>query len=864
MQLKCEGASLVMLANAMHGDSRILVTTVGLLVDAGGAIMPAGQTWAWITERLGKQILDSGLQKSRGTFAVQGNAYALNDAQRAGMAVSVHIGALAKTLHVFPPRQWRKGLLGWSAVATGQIDCLPLTLENAYGGAQWPDNPAGKGYCPDRDTADSLPLAQLEAANLAVLYPEDRPGVASFMPLPPQTACRRCFMGTLDEQWQAYRSPFLPLDTDARWFDEVAQDQCATGYWRGDEAWSIEGMHPTQAQVTGRLPGLRPRLFIERGDKHQAITEMPMDLDTVWLFPEAQSVLLLYRAAVPVLDIDALDIATLALAIERMGDPSLASQVWIDQLWPSPPVEPDEVSSSEPPTFDNAPLLASLRAAADVLHAELSAAYEESIQIAQDMATGMDQPFNRDDYPPPARIEVATPVPRSGSPANTLSTDGLRDEIEAQLARDRAQGMAYARDAISRVGLDVEETLALASQPTPKVDLINLVAQLDLPPAQKADIIQQVAAGAARAQANETLITQKIDALNQALAADRIKFGPVPIPAEYCDLTRERLQALHTAGRSLKELRIKSLDLSGIDLSKADLNNTLFENCQLNGARLVDADMSQCQFIDCDLSAADMSNARLENALLQRVLFKHALLKGTNLQGIRAQSCDFSTADCSASNVQQAHINECSFSRASLNDADLSKLNLNKCDLNGAVLTDSNLHKAKFYDCTLDATDMRRSNLSKADFAKVVGRNLDLRECNLQNLRLAAHCVLPGVRLDDADLTDASVQDADLNHASLRGARLNDALLTRCDLSDSDGVELVAQGVYLSGCDLSRADWSGANLLNGRLRKVCLEQTDLSGSNLHGLASDAVHGSGVRLEQALMTRCRLKESLTHA
>ncbi|NWD58214.1 pentapeptide repeat-containing protein, partial [Pseudomonas veronii] len=73
-----------------------------------------------------------------------------------------------------------------------------------------------------------------------------------------------------------------------------------------------------------------------------------------------------------------------------------------------------------------------------------------------------------------------------------------------------------------------------------------------------------------------------------------------------------------------------------------------------------------------------------------------------------------------------------------------------------------------------------------------------------------------------------------------------------------------AQGVYLSGCDLSRADWSGANLLNGRLRKVCLEQANLSGSNLHGLASDAVHGSGVRLEQALMTRCRLKESLTHA
>ncbi|MNI62366.1 Pentapeptide repeats (8 copies) [compost metagenome] len=74
----------------------------------------------------------------------------------------------------------------------------------------------------------------------------------------------------------------------------------------------------------------------------------------------------------------------------------------------------------------------------------------------------------------------------------------------------------------------------------------------------------------------------------------------------------------------------------------------------------------------------------------------------------------------------------------------------------------------------------------------------------------------------------------------------------------------MAHDAYLSGCDLSRANWSGANLLNARLRKVCLEQTDLSASNLHGLASDSVHGNGVRLEQALMTRCRLKECLNHA
>ena len=864
MQLKCEYASLVLLATSKRRDTHVLVVTFGLLVDAEGKVMPAEQTWSWIAERMGKQTLDRGLKKSRGTFAVQGQAYALTDAQRAGMAVRVSLGKLEKTLHVFPPRQWNKGLLGWMPVTSGQIDCLPLTLENAYGGAQWADNPVGKGYCADTDTAGGTALAQLEVANLSVCDPKDRPAIASFMPLPPQSAARSAFMGTLDEDWTAYRAPFLPIDTDARWFDEVAQDQCNTEFWRGDEAWSVTGMHPAQAQVSGRLPGLRPRLFVERTDKRLAITEAPMDLDTVWLFPEAQSVLLLYRAEVSVLDIDAQDIATLAMALERVADAELDKQTWIDQLWPRPPVEPVEIPPTEPPVFDSGPMIASVQAAADAIHAELSVAHEQSLQIAQDMATGMDMPFNRADHPPLVKLNFAAFMGEPQAPAKPFDPEALRAEIETELAQAKADSMRHARSAITRLSLDVEETLALANQPVPEVDLMGVLARLDLPQAQQADMVEKVAAGLSRSQAMEASIDQQLAVVEKALAADRIKFGPAPTPAAYCNLTRESLQALHLAGKSLQNLSLNGLDLSGLDLGQADLKRTLFENCQLKGACLANTDLSQSQFIGCDLTAARLDKACLQETLFQRVLCQGASFKGANLLAIRASQSDFSTADFTEANLQQAQLNECSLDKAQLSNANLSQLHLNKCDLSGALFTDGNLHKAKLYDCTLDATDMRRANLSKADFAKVVGRDLDLRECNLQNLRLAAHCVLPGVRLDDADLTAASFQDVDLNHASLRGARLNDALLTGCDLSDSDGVGLIAQGIYLSGCDLSRADWSGANLLNGRLRKVCLEQTNLSGSNLHGLASDAVHGSGVRLEQALMTRCRLKESLTHA
>ncbi|AQY66414.1 DUF2169 family type VI secretion system accessory protein [Pseudomonas veronii] len=864
MQLKCEQASLLLLANAKPLDLHCVVVTLGLLVDAEDQVMAAGETWAWLTERLGKQMLDRGLKKSRGTFAVQGKAYPLTDVQRGGMAVRVRLGDMEKTLHVLAPRQWRKGPLGWTSVVSGQLDNLPLDFESAYGGNKWPDNPTGKGHYPEVDAAQGMPLAQLEVANATVVDPDDRPALASFLPLPVQSAERRQYMGTLDEHWTAYRAPFLPTDTDARWFDEVAQDQCNAGFWRGDEAWSISGMHPTEARVAGRLPGLRPRLFIERADKRVPVTEMSMDLDTVWLFPDAQSALLLYRVEVPVLDIDAQDIVKLAMALERAGDPVLDAQVWIERLWPRPPVESVKVAPVEPTPFDSGPIVASLQAVADAQYAELSATHEQCMQYAQMMATRMNLPFNPTDYPPPAKTDFTVLMREPMHPLKPFDPEALALEIDSEIAKAKAQGMEYAQQMMTRLGIDAEQALARAKQPAPKVDIMDMLERLELPPDQQAQAKEKLTAAIAESQAVEAEIDRVLSAMNKALAADRIQFAPIlPLP-EYCSLTRERLLALHAAGKTLQDLSLESLDLCEIDLSSADLRNTTFMSCKLNGTRLQNADLSHCQFIDCDLGASDLSKARLQDAMFHRVLCQGASFCGTSLIDIRAQNCDFSAADFTEANLQQAQLNECSLDKAQLSNANLSKLRLNKCDLSGARLTDSNLHKAKLYDCTLDATDMRRANLSKADFAKVVGRDLDLRECNLQNLRLAAHCVLPGVRLDDADLTAASFQDADLNHASLRGARLNDALLSGCDLRDSDGVGLVAQGAYLSGCDLSRADWSGANLLNGRLRKVCLEQANLSGSNLHGLASDAVHGSGVRLEQALMTRCRLKESLTHA
>ncbi len=876
MQLKCEQASLVLRANTRPGGRPAVVVTIGLLVDAHGQIMPMDQTWAWLTERLGKQPLDSGLKKNRGTFAVHGAAYALTEAQRKGMAVRVRLGEVEKSLHVFPPRHWRKGLLGWTAASDGVIGCVPLILENTYGGNQWPDNPQGMGYVSDSATAEGVRLAPLEVASAAVVEPGERPATASFLPLPPQHTERRRFLGSLDAQWVARHAPYLPADTDPRWFDEVAQDQCHSAYWRGDEAWSADGMHPTQAQVGGRLPGLRPRLFVAFTDPNLAVSEAALNLDTVWLFPADQHVLLLYRTELAVNDLDAEDIATLALGIEQAQEPRLEQHLWIERLLPgtAKPVVEAEAAAMPPVVVPAVPdlsaTIASLQAASDKLHDEVAQAYADGLAHSKRLAARMGLPFNPGEPAFAPKVDYATVLKTPPAPSAPFDGDALRAGIEAEIAKAKDAAMRHSRDVLQRMGMDVEKTLQQAEQDMLRakpVDIKATMARLNLPKAEQERMLHQLSEVDAQQKAVEAQVDQQIGALNAALAANKLHFpepGLPTLPAIPGSLTRATLEARYAAGECLRNLQVQGLDLRGIELGKADLQGTVFDECQLQGARLAGSDLARCQFIDCDLSEAELANACLAQALLVRVNLRKASLPGSDLLGMRAQQCDLAEIDGTSANLQETQLQQCSLAKATLTESSLARGRLTGCDLSDAGLGKANLHKAQLRDCSLATVDLRAANLSKASLSKVSGRDVNLSDSNLRNVRVGDGSVLQAALLNNADLSDASVQDCNLNQASLRGARLNDALLKQCDLSDTDGLQVIAQNAYLISCDLSRAQWPGANLLNSRLRKVCLAQADLSGSNLHGVHSEGAHGQSVRLDHALMTRCRLKEDLAHA
>src|SRR5690606_4713455 len=103
--------------------------------------------------------------------------------------------------------------------------------------------------------------------------------------------------------------------------------QCQDSYWRGDESWHVEGMHP-QGEVHGKLPGLRPRLLMRMAAEPDRHLELGLDLDTVWLFPNDERTVVLYRAQAEVSREDAKDVLGLAVFVENLSSDPLPFEHW--------------------------------------------------------------------------------------------------------------------------------------------------------------------------------------------------------------------------------------------------------------------------------------------------------------------------------------------------------------------------------------------------------------------------------------------------------------------------------------------------------------------------------------------------------
>jgi len=312
------------------GENYHLTLTVLLFFDLAdpAKLLTEQEMWQSVTRALGRDaMLDQGMPKPRGEFLVAGSCFSPPGNPRRASFVRCRVGAREKNLHVFGNRRWvRAGKAVWAISDPEPFTEIPINWENAFGGKGYEKNPLGKGMVPIAlpDGKKAVPLPQVEDPRKLIGSPSNRPDPAGFLPYGIDRPQRTGKLGTYDAKWLRERWPYYPEDMDYTFFNAAPPDQQLEGFFRGDEEIEILNMHPTEPHVRSRLPGVRARSFVtavgNRKTGEEEFRDVPMRLDTVWLFPSLLRGIVLFRGTTPVRDDEYEDVRRVFVATEKLEE----------------------------------------------------------------------------------------------------------------------------------------------------------------------------------------------------------------------------------------------------------------------------------------------------------------------------------------------------------------------------------------------------------------------------------------------------------------------------------------------------------------------------------------------------------------
>ncbi|MBU1664481.1 MAG: DUF2169 domain-containing protein, partial [Gammaproteobacteria bacterium] len=310
------------------GRERMVIVALGFfrLGAENGEFLGEPAQWPEVLKRLpAEQPLDMVMPKPRGEVLAAATAYAPAGKPVTQMSVRVQVGDIDKHLLIVGDRGWRYGTVPLHGIdAPARFSTMAIDWSRAYGGPAHPGNPIGQGHTGSRFGAF---VGVNQGAMPNIEYPKQRISghhqalpPAGFGPIDIRWAPRNQGGGSYDPRWLKEQAPGLPLDIDWSVFNAAPADQRIEGYFQGGETYRLEGLHPDKPLLEGRLPALRVRAFANFAEGGDAIEEVAMQFDTVWLFPDAELGLALYRGELTVAESDAADLAHLLLAYENQAD----------------------------------------------------------------------------------------------------------------------------------------------------------------------------------------------------------------------------------------------------------------------------------------------------------------------------------------------------------------------------------------------------------------------------------------------------------------------------------------------------------------------------------------------------------------
>lgn len=839
------------------------------LADSGPErLLQEDALWSAAAAAIGSDaILDEGYAKAQGEFLLYGASYAPDGRPVEQQRVSVRVGPQRRQLIVSGDRHFDAlGLISRAQPYTR----MPITPQTAFGGPSDTGNPAGKGAAgmTDADGAVRWPLPNVESEAQPLTERGKRVAPAGFWGNTAAMPARQRYLGSCDDRWLRQQWPHLPDDTRIEFFQTAPDDQRIAGYFHGDESVELINLHPQQRVLESRLPGLRARCFVNRRlvEGGTAFEEVQAFAETVWLLPDSNCGIVLYRATATVSDDEASDILHVYAAWEALRNTpqsfeqyyarflgllptavttpaamAMPAQATTDAVEPPSVALPAKVGAAEalketPPMPDSPAIVAVRKQAAD-LEQQVRGLMQKHGISEKDMAPFL-KPEPELPVPTLAQVEKmsldlktqvrdlmqkhnlterdlapfmkpAVPEPSGGIAGVQGQLQALRGEIQAKM---KQAGMSEA---------DVRRILAQRPDMADTVkalDALGPLAGSPLPP------LPPIAAPAVAVPWPQL-----------TPAATTITVPSPEAPALPAKLTREQAIEHHAAKRSFAGYDLCAVDLSGLDLSGACFSEALLEGTRFKATRLAGADFSRALLQDADFSAADLQNANFMEASAAKARFTEA-----QLGAARMMQGDFSGGDFSTANIEGATLDGATFDGATMSGLQAAGCRARQtafggCDLSRASFARADLQQAVFTASMLADCDFTFAQCAHAEFYGVQAEGGRFMDADLSATRADA-----GSRFEHADFCNAKLQ-----RASWGGAHMNEARLQRANLDDADFSRVSARGTRFSyasakGAKFAQADLSGANfdavnLFKGSLRKCGMVGTEMRNANLYGV-----------------------------
>jgi uncharacterized protein YjbI with pentapeptide repeats len=812
-------------------------------------IFPDVEAWRLFANESGRDaIVDECMPKQRGEILVHGRCFTAGGVPRTAAPVRVKVGPIDKTLYVVGDRVWRRdGVPGEPEPFTE----MPITYARAFGGEGYAQNPIGTGLAPVmEDGREVHRMPNIELAGKLIQSRSDRPAPAGFGPYDVQWAQRWPKLGTYNAKWVREEFPGLAKDMDLSMWNAAPDDQkLRAGYFEGIEDIVVENMHPEKPRLEGQLPGVIGRCFIvQRGPDGEVFREIPMQLDTVQLFPHHERCLLSFRGLTHVTEDDADDLVHILIACDDAKEPRPVEhfRAVLDRR-----LDPKREAAE---AFRDTDLLPPEAGGSAGGGGDIDAMFDltrSEFLLQQNIA----ERARREVEKTRAAIIQAggdpSDVPDVGSPAPLKSpsfadlhefiekSERELEESERTAEAQQKQVLDRTRKRYAAAGLNYDATVQKVKQESagpPKFSADKELERLrDIQTlCHNANVATPDLDAALADPETERSLRKAEEEAREAyrMGAHYAEYRPGRLGDPERSELRARVAVAHAEGRSFAGADLCGADLSDMDLSGIDLTGAFLENAILARANLASARMSRAVLAGADMSEVDLSEADLIEANLGAANLRSAKLDGAAMGGAILSKSDLTGASMPGITLEAADLSDVIFDGANLAKVKLDKVilkgnQLRGCDFREATLThamliDVDLRSANFANAKLENVALMRCTLDGACFLKA----------DLRGLRVCEPCSFVGADLRGAWIDGATLRQADFTRADFSGATMLSSDLSKCVLREANLYRVVAKNALFSRADFTGASLIAANFEGAIFFKARLVNADFKGANL--------------------------------